>query len=46
LGIVEMRERFKSTSREIIVPFVPELSLDGITFTVPQRGDRKTLLDL
>lgn len=46
LGIVEMRERFKSTSREIIVPFAIDLPLDGITLTVPQRGDRKTLLDL
>lgn len=46
LGIVEMRERFKSTSREIIVPFAIDLPLDGVTLTVPQRGDRKTLLDL
>lgn len=46
LGIIEMRERFKSTSREIIVPFIPDLPLEGVTFTVPQRGDRKTLLDL
>lgn len=46
LGIVEMRERFKSTSREIIVPFTMELPLNGITLTVPQRGDRKTLLEL
>lgn len=46
LGIVEMRERFKSTSREIIVPFELDLPLDGVTITVPQRGDRKTLLDL
>ncbi len=46
LGIVEMRERFRSTSREIIVPFEMDLPLDGVTLTVPQRGDRKTLLDL
>lgn len=46
LGIVEMRERFKSTSREIVVPFTLDLPLDGVTLTVPQRGDRKTLLDL
>ena len=46
LGIAEMRERFKSTSREIIVPFAIDLPLDGVTLTVPQRGDRKTLLDL
>ncbi|MBR1932580.1 MAG: excinuclease ABC subunit UvrC [Prevotella sp.] len=46
LGIVEMRERFKSTSKEIIVPFDPEMELENVTFTVPQRGDKKTLLDL
>ena len=46
LGIVEMRERFRSTSREIVVPFALDIELEGITITVPQRGDRKTLLDL
>lgn len=46
LGIVEMRERFQSTSREIIVPFEMDLPLEGVTLTVPQRGDRRTLLDL
>jgi len=46
LGIVEMRERFGSKSREIIIPFEMDFQLQGITFTVPQRGDKKTLLDL
>ena len=46
LGIVELRERFKSNSKEIIVPQELDLALDGVTFTVPQRGDKKTLLDL
>ena len=46
LGIIEMRERFKSDSKEIIVPFEIGTKLDGITITVPQRGDKKTLLDL
>ena len=46
LGIIEMRERFNSHSREIVVPFDPQLELDGVTFTIPQRGDKKTLLDL
>ena len=46
LGIVEMRERFKSDSKEIVVPFDPQMELDGIVFTIPQRGDKKTLLDL
>ena len=46
LGIVEIRQRFKSTSREIIVPFELNVELEGITLTIPQRGDKKTLLDL
>ena len=46
MGIVEMRERYKSRSREIIVPFELGLELTGVTFTIPQRGDKKTLLDL
>ena len=46
MGIVEMRERYKSRSREIIVPFELDLELTGVTFTIPQRGDKKTLLDL
>lgn len=46
LGIVEMRERYASTSREIIVPFPLDMELNGVTFTVPQRGEKKHLLDL
>ena len=46
LGIGEMRKRYPSKSREIIIPFHVELSLDGVEFTVPQRGDKKTLLEL
>lgn len=46
LGIIEMRERFKSTAREIIVPFEIDIALENITFTIPQRGDKKKLLDL
>ena len=46
LGIIEMRERYKSQSREIIVPFELDLELNNIVFTVPQRGDKKKLLDL
>ena len=46
LGIIELRERFKSQSKEIIVPKEMGIELDGVTFTVPQRGDKKTLLDL
>ena len=46
LAIVEMRERFKSKAKEIILPQEIDMDLDGVTITVPQRGDKKTLLDL
>ena len=46
LAIVEMRERFKSHAKEIILPQEVDIDLDGVTFTVPKRGDKKTLLDL
>ncbi|MFS6555121.1 excinuclease ABC subunit C, partial [Parabacteroides distasonis] len=46
LGVIEMRERFKSNSREIILPKELDIDLEGVTITVPQRGDKKTLLDL
>ena len=46
LGIVELRERFKSDSREIIVQEEVDVELDGVKFTVPKLGDKKKLLDL
>lgn len=46
LAIVEMRERFQSNAREIILPKEIDCNLEGVTITVPQRGDKKTLLDL
>ena len=46
LGIIEMRERYKSKSREIIVPFKLEMELNGVSFIVPQRGEKKHLLEL
>ena len=46
LGIVELRERFKSDAKEIIVPEQMSVELEGVTFTIPQRGDKKTLLEL
>lgn len=46
LGIVEMRKRFDSRAREIIVPFPLDMELEGVTFTIPQRGDKKKLLEL
>ncbi len=46
LGIIELRERFHSQSKEIIVPQEIDMELEGVTFTIPQRGDKKKLLDL
>lgn len=46
LGIVEIRERFKSDSKEIIVQKEVDIELEGVKFTVPKLGDKRTLLDL
>lgn len=46
LGIVEMRKRFQSTAREIIVPFELDIDLGNVSFTIPQRGDKRKLLEL
>lgn len=46
MAIVEMRTRFASKSQEVIVPFTPDLSLIGVIFTIPQRGDKRKLLEL
>jgi excinuclease ABC subunit C len=46
MGILEMRQRYGSESKEIIVPFIPDLKLHGVEFVVPQRGDKKSLLSL
>ncbi len=46
MGIFEMRERYHSQSKEIIIPFGLNIELKDISFTIPQRGDKKKLLDL
>ena len=46
MAIVEMRNRYRSTAREIIVPFMPGTEYAGVTWTVPQKGEKKKLLDL
>jgi excinuclease ABC subunit C len=46
LAIAELRERFNSDSKEIIVPFEIETEFPNVTFLVPQRGDKKQLLEL
>ncbi len=45
-ALLDFRQRFESTSKEVIVPFQPEMEMPGVTYTVPQRGDKKHLLDL
>lgn len=46
MGIIELRERFKSNAREIILPFPIEIPLDGVTITTPQKGEKARLLAL
>ena len=46
LGIVEMRDRYQSKSREIIVPFELDMELNGVSLIVPQRGEKRHLLEL
>lgn len=46
LGISEMRERFGSKAKEIIVPFEMDMEMNEAIFTIPQKGDKKKLLDL
>ncbi len=46
LGIVEMRERFHSEAKEIIVPFKINFPLEGVTLTIPQKGEKMRLLSL
>jgi excinuclease ABC subunit C len=46
LAIIELRERFNSQSKEVIVPFMPDFEIDGLEFHQPQRGDKRKLLEL
>lgn len=46
MGIVELRMRFSSTAKEVIVPFLPDIELKDVHFHLPQRGDKKSLLEL
>ena len=45
-AIVDLRERFQSTSKEILVPFIPKITLSGVRFFVPKASDKKKLLEL
>jgi excinuclease ABC subunit C len=46
MAMADMRERFSSTSREVIVPFSPDVVFKSIEVTIPKIGDKKKLLDL
>ncbi len=46
MAIVELRERLQSNSKEIVIPFEINFKIKDITYIIPQRGDRKKLLDL
>ena len=46
LALTDFRQRFESNANEIILPFHPGVTLNDVTFTIPQRGDKKQLLDL
>jgi len=46
LAILQIREKLGSTAREIVLPFELDIPIKGAVVTVPQRGDRKTLLEL
>jgi len=46
MAVVELRERLDSKSKEIVLPFEIEFELKGIKKVIPQRGDRKSLLEL
>ena len=46
IAIVELRERLKSEAKEIIVQFAPDLHQSKLTITIPQKGDKKKLLEL
>jgi excinuclease ABC subunit C len=46
MGIIELRTRFESQAKEVIVPFLPEIELNTAKCAVPQRGEKKQLLEL
>ena len=46
IGIIELRSRFESKAKEIILPFLPDITLNDVIFTIPERGEKKKLLAL
>lgn len=45
-AITDLRQRFESESKEIVLPLLPEYTLPGVEYTIPQRGEKKKLLEL
>lgn len=45
-AILEIRQLVNSHSKEVLVPFYPDVLMDGITYFIPQRGEKKQLLEL
>lgn len=46
LAIAEAKSKFKNQTKEIITPFIPDYEIDSYVFTVPQRGEKRKLLDI
>ncbi|MCX6286735.1 MAG: excinuclease ABC subunit UvrC, partial [Bacteroidetes bacterium] len=46
IAITDIRQRFESNSPEIILPFMPEFEMPGVTYVIPKIGDKRKLLDL
>jgi excinuclease ABC subunit C len=44
--IAEIEDKFGELAKEIVVPFLPDVEIPGVTFTIPARGDKLTLLEL
>jgi len=45
-AIAEIRQKIYSNAKEVLVPFMPEIELENVTFKIPVKGDKKKLLDL
>ena len=46
MGIIELRNRFGNEAKEIIVPFIPDIEIKNVVYVIPQKGDKKKLLEL
>ena len=46
IAIVDLRHRFGDSSKELLLPFKPEMEMPGVKITIPRRGDKKQLLEL